>query len=406
MGLANITPYFVIMAALALVSGLIARYWPFYTRLTTPSLEPNRLASLDGFRGFLATAVFFHHAPHFYYLLTSGKWHGPESDFYFHTPVNIYHNYGPAFYLATGDVAVRFFFMITGFLFWSKVLRGKLSVRQLLSSRIRRLIPMYLFSFLVILLIALSWTNFRLLEPPLSFLHEIILWLPGGLFGGPPLNTVSVIPINAGITWTLQYEWIFYLSLPLLGLLFGGRRFIILCSLFLISFPLVRRFCHWTYTREMLVYLPFLCGMTTAYLSQLPRLQNRLRRSGWSLFILLLLLASPPLYTLDRDLTTLFVLFPIFAAIVSGNHIFGLLTTRWASFLGHISYSVYLIHGIILSLLLRLLNTYVPLTQLTPLQFWGYCLLIGLAMIACATLTYRFIEHPFMHPPRKMLKAT
>ncbi|MEI8194682.1 MAG: acyltransferase [Phycisphaerae bacterium] len=391
MGLANIAPYFLIMAALALLGHLIVRGWPFYADLTAQT--QGRLSALDGFRGFLATGVFFHHALHVLIFEQSGEWRGPPSDFY----------------LFIGEGMVIFFFMITGVLFWSRVLEGKLTARRLLVSRVRRLYPMYLFSFLLIAIVALVLAGFKIQETPTQLAGEIGRWLAGGLCGSPALNGIRTTRINSDVTWTLYYEWIFYLALPLLGLLFKGGRFLWLCGLVAVWYAVTRYSHHYGAMRETLVYLPFLCGMATAYLKYQESLQQRLRHWSYTLVMIALLIAAVPAFGSDRinrGWTVIFLMFPVFAGVVAGNNLFGLLTTRWASFLGHVSYSVYLLHGIVIFCLLQLLGVFMPLSQVQPWQFWLYCLPMGLAVVGISALTYRWVEAPFLVPPRKQSSLT
>lgn len=98
-----IWPYFVCMALLLLLAATPA------LRLadTPPSGGHKRLRSLDGLRGFLALAVVFSHGAVYQRYLVDGVWQAPPSPFY-------------AF---LGPFGVSLFFMITGFLFWSQIVR-------------------------------------------------------------------------------------------------------------------------------------------------------------------------------------------------------------------------------------------------------------------------------------------
>ena len=68
-----------------------------------------RFSSIDGLRGYLAFFVFLHHSCIWYFYLRTGKWVLPPSNLYIHL----------------GQIAVALFFMITGFLFFSKLIDGK-----------------------------------------------------------------------------------------------------------------------------------------------------------------------------------------------------------------------------------------------------------------------------------------
>jgi len=74
-----------------------------------PSPRGGRISTLDGLRGFLALGVFFHHAAVYHEYLSDGRWQVPPS----------------RFYTLVGQSSVAMFFMITGFLFWSRIIQQK-----------------------------------------------------------------------------------------------------------------------------------------------------------------------------------------------------------------------------------------------------------------------------------------
>ena len=65
---------------------------------------------MDGLRGILALSVLVHHFYITYFWKTTGLWKRPESD--------LLNNFGA--------IAVSFFFLITGYLFISKIQKEKL----------------------------------------------------------------------------------------------------------------------------------------------------------------------------------------------------------------------------------------------------------------------------------------
>jgi peptidoglycan/LPS O-acetylase OafA/YrhL len=145
--------------------------------------------TIDGLRGFLAFGVFLHHAYIWFYFLKTGSWVKPESRLFTHF----------------GQSAVALFFMITGFLYFSKVLNSKeraVDWLRLYISRCLRILPLYLFVMLVgALLMALMRHGVWLL--PLAF----------------PWDQRDFLELlTAGVTWTLAYEWKFYLALPIIAL--------------------------------------------------------------------------------------------------------------------------------------------------------------------------------------------
>ena len=89
-------------------------------------------------------------------------------------------------------------------------------------------------------------------------------------------------------------------------------------------------------------------------------------------------------------------MFCAFVLIASGNDLFGLLTAPASKYLGTISYSVYLLHGIVLFCVLRLVNLVYPIQGMNPLHFWLLAGICGLLVIVFAGISYRYIEYPFL----------
>ncbi len=70
------------------------------------NVKAGRYASIDGLRGYLAFFVFLHHSSVWYFYIQTGHWERPDSGLYD--------------YFGMGSVKI--FFMVTGFLFFGKIL--------------------------------------------------------------------------------------------------------------------------------------------------------------------------------------------------------------------------------------------------------------------------------------------
>lgn len=161
-----------------------------------------RSSPIDALRGLLATAVVCHHFVVTYYWKLNGSWVRPESD--------ILNN--------MGVVPVSLFFMITGFLFFGKVYRKNPDWGTIFRSRVQRIMPLYIFVVLIVFAISLVETKFVIESGGL--VKEILKW---GLFLGGAFNGFTdSVHMTAGAHWTLRYEWLFYISLPLLLLFLIG----------------------------------------------------------------------------------------------------------------------------------------------------------------------------------------
>ena len=124
-------PFLAINLACFAVAWMVLSRSRFYRDLVQ-GLGGGRAEMIDGLRGWLALGVFFAHSVTTYGWYTTGQWDGAAAPFYGRV----------------GQVGVALFFMITGYLFWGRVVRaqGKLDVPSFLLSRVRRIVPMYLVS--------------------------------------------------------------------------------------------------------------------------------------------------------------------------------------------------------------------------------------------------------------------
>ena len=165
-----------------------------------------RSSPLDALRGILATAVVCLHFVLTYHLKAEGQWREPDSDLLYNM----------------GVVPVSLFFMITGYLFFGKVYRRTPDWGELLRSRVLRVMPLYLCVVAVVVLFTLIRTHFVIADGQ-RFMLELLSW---ELFSGFTLNGLEESGwMTAGAHWTLRYEALFYLALPIIAALFNRRGF-------------------------------------------------------------------------------------------------------------------------------------------------------------------------------------
>lgn len=204
MAITSPVSYFVLIGLLIVVATLLSRG----TRQDAKKLN----VPLESLRGLLAVSVLSCHALVSYFSFKTGKWDPPPSDFYSYA----------------GTESVEMFFFMSAFLFWSKCLanNGVGGYGSFLAKRLRRLAPAYYVSVLLIVLVVLVRTHFRILISPLMFLGQLLRWLV--FIPTPTMNGLKDVPnINASVTWTLFLEILFYLMLPVLYRIFKGYRILI-----------------------------------------------------------------------------------------------------------------------------------------------------------------------------------
>jgi peptidoglycan/LPS O-acetylase OafA/YrhL len=93
-----------------------------------------------------------------------------------------------------------------------------------------------------------------------------------------------------------------------------------------------------------------------------------------------------------------------FAIIALGNDLFGMLSSYGLKALGEISYSVYLIHGLVLYSLFSWLNVY-PFKGSDINHYIILLPLVLLVVCGISLITFLGIERPFMLKPKKGLNT-
>lgn len=345
------------------------------------SLPKFRYSSIDGLRGYLAFFVFLHHSYIWYGYIHTHEWVMPDSYLYR--------------YFGTGSVMV--FFMITAFLFFGRLLdvkKNKVAVDwiHLYISRVMRISPLFLFSTALAFIVS-GYTYHWLFNSSLQkVLKHALFTLGMGLFDAPVVDSFIENglggPVMAGVLWTLPYEWVFYLSLPVIAFLLGLKS-----SKYIFLLPLLAIWYLFRHDLSLIKAYPFLGGFLAAILVR-TNLKNFL--TGWiSASLTILLLAFSIINFGDlNEFFPLAVLTCFFCVVASGNTFFGLLTLRVSRLLGEISYSIYLLHGIILFILVRLVLGDSVATALSMNAFWLCILICVPILILFCYLTFSILEKP------------
>lgn len=185
--------------------------------------KADRFASMEGLRGVAILLVF---CAHYYDII----WR----DLPLHN--HALDTLGQAL-LGTGGTGVDLFFVLSGFLIYGAVRKPALDLRKFLARRTKRIYPAFLAVFLLYLA----------MSPFLHLVHDSSARYSNRIHGtlaGSALYLIANIAFIPGIfpvkpvmnvAWSLSYEWFFYLTLPLvimaLGLCRWRRR--ARCSFFL-----------------------------------------------------------------------------------------------------------------------------------------------------------------------------
>lgn len=339
-----------------------------------------RFGSLDGLRFFCILAVLWHHAP---IHLTLG---------------------GPGSLASRGFLGVDFFFVLSGFLITTLLLReeagkGRFSLRGFYWRRILRIVPVYYLTVFV----AMAYTVG--IKGQTEYLPTLPWYL---LFMA---NFVAERAPNLGPTWSLGVEEQYYMIWPLM-LLILPRRAILPVLLVLIAVnvagimnafaPLGIEAVSWgplLFALPNATYAPILMGSALALLTN----NRRTFRFLWPVFghraaplvALAVLLAAIGLTPEDvRGLPNLLIHLSMTAMLLTlvireDNLFRPIMTWRPVARVGEISYGVYLYHLFALSFIVAIMRHFGVQS--------GWLVLISYALLSVliAEVSFRTFEAYF-----------
>ena len=366
--------FFILML---IVSYTLAKYIVVHKHFQFLHTRKNRYGAIDGLRGYLALSIFAHHFMLTWYWKNTTHWWRPQE----------------VYFQNIGLIGVMLFFMITGYLFTTKILQHsfKINWMKLYKSRIFRIYPLYLFAVILISIIIFTQPEYQHNIHLTELLKQYGMWF---IYQGGNLHTHTHTPlIIAGVDWTLKYEWIFYLSLPFIAFLIMLNRWVALLFSILGILYFFENKHFFTFETQHLIF--FIIGGLTAsiyyYLNHqfITRYIDNIFISITITIALIYTIFYKEIYT-----TLPIVLISIFfIAIAGGNSFFGLMHKKASLLLGEVSYSIYLLHGVSIYILFTLFET-VDLHNISSTQHTYMLPLIVILVIIFSVFTYLFIEKP------------
>jgi len=343
--------------------------------------DNNRNSTIDGFRGLLALGVFIHHSVIWYQYLQTGKWEIPRTNLYIHL----------------GESCVSFFFMITSYLFVSKLIHAQNKIFdwwQFYKSRLYRLVPMYGITLFFLFLIVFYLSDWKLQVSVKELMISIFHWSTFTYTRMVNINNNEMTLImGGGVIWSLAWEWLFYFSLPLISIIILRKlppKIFLFLSIVAVSTYFVAHGVKFTHLYS------FLGGSIVPVMTYYGLKIKNPTHFLWNGFVLIVFLGLMQFHSSEQFIPkTLLIL--IFTLIASGNSFFGLLKLKSLKLLGDMSYSLYLIHGLVLFVIIRFVFGKVYVLQLNQMQYWVFIAFLTPVLVMLSFTTYRFIEKPFMN---------
>lgn len=368
-------PFFIIVTAL-----LVAQAIVIYQKKTVTTA--GRHSGIDGLRGFLAIGVFIHHTIIWRNYCLTGTWSAPSSHFY----------------NQLGQTSVALFFMISGFLFIKKLIDNRetgINWSRFFIGRIARLVPLYYFSLLIIVLTSLALNGWALNTSFGEFIKDVAHWMGFTYLSRPTLNDMFEAQIvNAGVVWSLAFEWLFYFSLPVIGFFVLKVKPHILFVLLGVGFVYLH---YWSVGGFYYAQIySFLGGALVAVLKHYLGGKFTTSHPLFGLLIIACFFGITQYHSADDIYCKLYIT-AVFGIIAFGNTFFGLLTTSASHLLGTISFSVYLLHGIVLFYALKFIVGVEFIQSLSDVNYLFFILTLVPVVVIVSFLTYTYIELPFIN---------
>lgn len=343
---------------------------------------------LESLRGVAATLVVFSHTTMYFYAAGQGA--GSKASSYL------------------GQSGVIWFFMLTGYLFWNMVLAERLNLNTFYEKRLRRLVPAM--TGMVSAAILYEWIVAGFPRPNqeqiLAALRNYAFYFAGGVHD--VFVPEAVLRINN--LWTLRWEWLFYIALPIVAALTRSWRGLT-CVLIVLSMGLTDVVTQWRRETDAALFLAFYLGMSAASLDRsirasLERWQSLVDYLAQPIVFVLALLLSLSTMTMPADLirshnlqfvlscAPVFFWFLMLSLSRKPDRVW--LVNRFSLDMGRISYSVYLWHLLIAYVVHKLFqHGYLPGFNTRTMYLLMPVIVVAITM-PLAVLSYRFLEHPFM----------
>lgn len=254
-----------------------------------------------------------------------------------------------------GAAGVDVFFVISGFIMWVISARAPIGPFEFLLRRAVRIVPLYWLTTLAVVALATTWPPlFPAMKLSTAHVVQSLLFLPHRDSLGDPYPVI--VP-----GWTLDYEVFFYLmfALALWGL---ARRRAMLVSALLTALVLARPFANVADPREATytdpILLEFVAGLWLGAAWISGRLPGRV--AGVALFGAGLT-GFAVVSALGLEVSSWRLLlwgapaFAVVAGAVTAERAGLLVRCRVLAHVGDASYSIYLVHGLMVSLACRCL---------------------------------------------------
>ncbi|MEH8019572.1 acyltransferase [Rheinheimera muenzenbergensis] len=357
------------------------------TKLEINHGENTPLLSMEGLRGLAVFLVFFVH----YSSLVD--------PFLFGFSVTL-----SKFINGFGHLGVDLFFVLSGYLIYGSVLDKKtFSPINYAKRRGQRIYPTFLVVFAIYIALSFIFPSESKLPDKTSEMVTYIvqnLFLLPGIFDVKPIITVA---------WSLSYEVFYYLIIPVVIFSLNMKKWDVNKRiLFWISVS-VAGIVSWAFLGGPVRLLMFISGILLFELH--TKKQCKIEKGGdFFLIIALVIFGFRAVYDFSflLSMVSVFILFLLFCLCAFNVQS---KTYKWLTFtplrwLGNMSYSYYLIHGLTLKFCFLVLGVVLPAEYVSEhIYYWLWAPLFALTLITSFVL-FLVIERPLSLQVSRLPKSS
>lgn len=333
----------------------------------------SNIRPMEGIRGFAVFLVFIVH-----YCTLVTPWIKETSD------LSVF-----AHALHTiGNTGVDLFFVLSGYLIYGSLISREQAFMPFMARRIRRIYPAFIVVFLAYLALSIAFPAESKIPADAweIYLLQNFLLLPG-IFPIEPMITIA---------WSLSYEMFYYLAMPLIVLVLRLRTRSIEQRILCVSLAAILTALYCAYFGGHIRLMMFMSGILL-YESVKSR---KVRSPGSVLGVLALAagLLSALLPTAGPLKTALlFVAFYIFCLdcfLRPTNWLARTISWTPMRWLGNMSYSYYLLHGLALKAAFMMFSRVMPPAEQGGMLFSSLLVLMFLVTLIPSTFLFILIERP------------
>jgi exopolysaccharide production protein ExoZ len=296
-----------------------------------------------------------------------------------------------------GSVGVDLFFVLSGYLIYGSLISRRQPFFRFMARRVERIYPAFIVVYLTYVALSFVFPSERKIPPgvgdALVYLLQNFFLLPGML----PIQAMNTV------AWSLSYEMFYYLTIPLVITLFGLHgRSVAFRVAFFASLSLAG-FVFFGFFGGPVRLLMFLSGVLLY-----ETMKHKLIGPPPAVVGLLALIASFYVMLVPIGILKVVVLYVGFFVLCLVcfsrtksllARFFSLLPIRW---LGNMSYSYYLIHGLGLKASFLVLAAVFTPTGQEGLPFFVALLPVMFVLTLCPSgLLFLIIERPFSLKPKR-----